>query len=112
MYKRQVQGSLTIKYEKTDNPDEVQLTFRHEMEDVPPDEYMTLTLVAGSGTISADGLFKIDPAGQHKFAVIEALYAMGPFKSRGHIILPIPLLDIKQALEVQAKCLEHKPGKP
>lgn len=107
-----VQGSLTIKYEKTDNPDEVQLTFRHEMEDVPPDEYMTLTLVAGSGTISADGLFKIDPAGQHKFAVIEALYAMGPFKSRGHIILPIPLLDIKQALEVQAKCLEHKPGKP
>ncbi|WP_425928458.1 hypothetical protein [Pseudomonas sp. NyZ201] len=107
-----VPGSLTIRYEKTDNPDEVQLRLKHEMDDLPPDENLTLTVVAGSGTVTPDGLFKIDPAGKHKFAVVEALYSISIFKARGHIILPIPFLDIKQALEVQAKCLEHKPGKP
>ncbi|OLS63330.1 hypothetical protein [Pseudomonas putida] len=107
-----ISGTLTIRYEKTDKPDEVRLRLKHEMDDVPPDENLTLTVVAGSGTVTPNGLFKIDPAGKHKFAVVEALYSIGIFKARGHIILPIPLLDIDKALQVQAKCLEHKPGKP
>ena len=105
-----VQGSLVIRYEATDKPDEVQLIFKHEIDEFPADENMTLTVVAGSGTINADGLFKIDPVGKYPFAVVEALYNNGPFKLRGHIILPIPFLDLPKALEVQAKCLAHQPG--
>lgn len=57
---------------------------------------VTWKIIAGSGSINMEGLYTVDPNGQHQFALITALKndEDGDFLYDGFIIVPLPLLEL------------------
>ena len=62
-------------------------------EDIPANEFKWFML-GGSGSVNASGLFTMDTAGQHKFAVVVAEEEYRGQKLHSFIVLPVPLVTL------------------
>lgn len=55
------------------------------------------TVIAGGGSVDANGLFTADASSSHKFGVVTATWKMEgvPITIEGYLILPMPLVDLE-----------------
>lgn len=67
-------------------------------DDIPASEFKWFML-GGSGSVNASGLFTVDTAGQHKFAVVVAEEDYRGVKLHSFIVLPVPLMTLPEILE-------------
>ena len=80
---------------------EVQLT---AILDGEPDVAEWSLPLGGPGSIDSNGLYRANPASTDRFALIIAEVPYGSSrKFEGHIILPLPLVEFPQVLEVMSK---------
>ncbi|MFD2643541.1 hypothetical protein [Pseudomonas japonica] len=96
---------LQVLYEADANPDRVQCKALF-LNGAPTDGFeLEWVLLAGSGSIDGNGLFSVDPAGKHRFAVVGCLMALPgmPFPYIGYCILPIPLIPLPAWLNVMGE---------
>jgi hypothetical protein len=65
---------------------------------------VTFAVVAGGGSIDADGVYTVDETSPHKFGVVTASWRMPgvPISLDGYLILPVPLLDLEEVRRVLA----------
>ncbi|MFD2643542.1 hypothetical protein [Pseudomonas japonica] len=96
---------LQVLYEADANPDRVQCKALF-LNGGPTDGFeLEWVLLAGSGSIDGNGLFSVDSAGKHRFAVVGCLMALPgmPFPYIGYCILPIPLIPLPAWLNVMGE---------
>jgi hypothetical protein len=65
---------------------------------------VTFAVVAGGGSIDADGVYTVDETSPHMFGVVTASWRMPglPFSFDGYMILPVPLIDLEEVQRVLA----------
>lgn len=63
----------------------------------------TWTVLAGGGSINADGVYSVDQNSLHHFAVISGSFSLPPYAEfNDYIILPLPLIDLEELQRVLA----------
>ncbi len=96
--------NLEIGYELTANPDQLQCTAYFSFNGAPVEGFdLKWELLAGAGSIDANGVFTIDHGGQHRFAVITAGFTiqepLPPYM--GLCVLPLPLIALPDFMKVR-----------
>ncbi|MEE1920600.1 hypothetical protein V0R50_09115 [Pseudomonas sp. 148P] len=62
-------------------------------------------ILLGSGSIDADGVLTVDDKGQYKFCVIICDISFGGILFTGWLLLPMPLVNLDEALRIQRMCI-------
>jgi len=96
--------NLEIGYELTANPDQLQCTAYFSFNGEPVQGFdLEWKLLVGSGSIDANGLFTVDHAGQHRFAVITTGFSIQPPLPpyMGLCILPLPLIELPDLIKAR-----------
>lgn len=84
-----IYGQIVI-LDKPDMPDgEVQLALE-DMEGIE----VSWEVVAGGGSIDANGVFSVDTESPYKYGVVSAYAKVGPITFNPFIILPVPIINI------------------
>lgn len=92
---------LVIRIDRIDaQKGEVQLT---ALFDEIPDQVNWSLPLGGPGSIDSSGLYRADATATERFVLIFADMPLGSRKLEGHLILPLPLVEIPQLLEVVSK---------